>query len=411
MATYVKMPKLGMGIEKATLVEWKAKEGDWVEQGNVVLVIETEKIEWEVEAEASGFLHILIEEGQEAPMGAVVGVIAETKEELEALQKKSPEEILAAATPEKSLLAEVASVEPVAPLASKTREEEHIRISPVARKLAEEHMIDVMTIVGTGPGGRIVREDIEREIEAKKKAEVPPVVYQGKRVKFTIPLKGMRRTIAERMHHSLSISAQLTELGEIDMTEVVKLREVLLEQAEVIGAKITFTDVLVFAVAKALRDNPTINSSLIDNEIKVWEDINIGVAVALEEGLIVPVVKNADKKSLAEISQTTKTLVEKAREKKLMPDEVTGGTFTLTNLGALSGRWSFWTPIINPPESAILGTGTITERAVVRSGQIVIRPIMTYSLTYDHRIIDGAVAAKFMTSVIRLLENPGLLLV
>ena len=410
MGSYVRMPKLGMGIEKARLVEWKAKEGDWVERGSVVLVIETEKIEWEIEAEASGFLHILVKEGEEAAMDAVVGLIAETKEELASLQKETPEAMPAAAGAQDTSPPGITRVETAAPPVSRAEEGERIRISPLARKLAEEHMIDITKVKGTGPGGRIVREDIEREIEAKKKVEAAPATYQGRRVKFTIPLKGMRRTIAERMQQSLSISAQLTEFGEIDMTEVVKLRESLLSQAETIGAKITYTDILVFVLAKALKENPLINSSLIENEIKVWEDINIGVAVALEEGLIVPVVKNADKKTLVEISQSVKALVDKAREKKLMPEEVTGGTFTLTNLGALSGRWSFWTPIINQPESAILGTGTITDRAVVREGQIVIRPIMTYSLTYDHRVIDGAVAAKFMSSVIRLLENPSLLL-
>jgi pyruvate/2-oxoglutarate dehydrogenase complex dihydrolipoamide acyltransferase (E2) component len=168
--------------------------------------------------------------------------------------------------------------------------------------------------------------------------------------------------------------------------------------------------VLVFAIARVLRDHPMLNSSIIDNEIKVWQDINIGMATALDEGLIVPVVRNADQKSLVEISKEIKTLTEKARERKLKPEEITGGTFTLTNLGALGTGWTFETAIINQPESAILRVGGITERAVVREGQIVIRPIMTYSLTYDHRAIDGAVAAKFLSSLISALENPALLL-
>ncbi len=267
-------------------------------------------------------------------------------------------------------------------------------------------MIDIAAIVGTGPGGRIVREDIEKAMGAKKTAEVTPDVYQGRRVKSVIPLKGMREAIAEHMHRSLSISAQLTLMGEIDMTKMVKLRESLVSQAETLGTRITYTDLFVFAIAKLLKDNPLINSSLIDNEIKLWENVNIGVAVALEEGLIVPVVKDADKKSLVEISQTIKALGQKARERQLMPDEVEGGTFTITNLGALGGGYRFETPIINQPESAILRTGGITDRAVVRDGKIVIRPIMTYCLTYDHRVIDGAVAAKFIDSVVQLLENP-----
>ena len=402
MAVSVMIPKLGWGTEPLKLVEWKAKEGDRVEQGNVVLEVTTEKITSDVEAEASGYLHILVEEGNEASIGSVVGLIAQTKEELEVIQRERPKEIVTTAAESK----EASPVQAAASSAAKTAAGEHTRVSPVARKMAEEHRIDIANIVGTGPGGRIVREDIEKAIEAKKSGEVTPIVYQGKRVKSTIPLKGMREVIAERMHRSLSISAQLTVMGEIDMTEMVKLRETLAGKAEVIGTRITYTDIFVLAIAKLLKNNPIINSSLIDNEIKLWEDINIGVAVALEEGLIVPVVKNADKKSLVEISQTIKTLGKKAREGKLVPDEVTGGTFTITNLGALGGGYRFETPIINQPESAILGTGGITDRVVAREGQIVIRPIMTYYFTYDHRVINGAVAAKFMADLTRLLEEP-----
>ncbi len=402
MAISIAVPKIGWGTEPLKLVEWKAKEGNRIEQGDIVLVITTEKITSDVEAEASGFLHILVEEGNEAPIGSVVGLIAKTKEELEVIQRERPKEIITTVAASK----EASPVQAATPSVAKTKEGERIRVSPVARKMAEEHMIDIANIAGTGPGGRIVREDIEKAIEAKKSGEVTPVVYQGKRVKSTIPLKGMRKVIAEHMHRSLSISAQLTVMGEIDMTEVVKLRESLVGKAEVIGARITYTDIFVLAIAKLLKDNPIINSSLIDNEIKLWEDINIGVAVALEEGLIVPVVKNADKKSLVEISQTIKTLGKKAREGKLAPDDVTGGTFTITNLGALGGGYRFETVIINQPESAILGTGGITDRVVVRDGQIVIRPIMTYYFTYDHRVINGAVAAKFMADMTQLLEKP-----
>jgi len=415
MAAYIAIPKLGMSTSDTTLVEWKAKEGDWVEQGSVVLEIETEKIKWDIEAAASGFLHILVAEGDKAAIGRVVGLIAETKEELEALQKEPPKEIFTTVREvEEAPSAAATQAEAAAPSVAKPTEGEHIRISPVARKMAEEHMIDITRVVGTGPGGRIVREDIEKAIAAKEVAppEKAPEVETlgGKRVKSTIPLKGMRRAIAEHLHRSLAESAQLTAMGEIDMTELIKLRKDFLAREDVIGTRITYTDMFVFAAAKVLKEKPLVNSSLIGNEIKVWEDINIGVAVALEEGLIVPVVKNADKKSIAEISRTVKKLVEKAREGKLVPDEVTGGTFTITNLGAAGAGWRFETAIINQPETAILGTGGITDRAVVKDGQIVIRPIMTYSFTYDHRVIDGALAVQFMARMIELLETPGLLL-
>jgi len=409
LATKIIVPKLGMSTEPITLVEWQAKEGDWVEQGSVVLIVETEKIRHDIEAEASGYLHVLVEAGIEAPIGSAAGILAETKEELEALQKEMPKEIPPAAAPK--VAPEVEAEVPAAKAA-----EERIRISPVARKMAEEHMIDLSKVVGSGPGGRIVKEDIEREIEAKKRvaaapAEAAPEVYQGRRVKSTMPLTGTRKAIAEHMHRSLSISAQLTAMGEIEATELMKLRQTLVSQEEALGTRITYTDLLVLAAAKVLKDYPMVNGSIIDNEIKIWEDINVAVAVALEDGLIVPVIRNADKKSLVEISQAVKTLAGKARERTLTPDEVMGGTFTISNLGARVGGWRFETLIINQPESAILGTGGITDRAVVRDGQIVIRPIMTYSLTYDHRLVDGATAAQFMASLIRVLENPGLLVV
>jgi pyruvate dehydrogenase E2 component (dihydrolipoamide acetyltransferase)/2-oxoglutarate dehydrogenase E2 component (dihydrolipoamide succinyltransferase) len=409
MAVQILMPKLGMSTAPLTLVEWKAKEGEPVEQGNIVLVVETEKIRHDIEAEISGFLHILVDEGQEVAIGTVVGVVAKTKEELAALQKEKPKGATKAAEVKEAPPAEAAQAE--APPAAEAKAKERLLISPVARKLAEEHVIDITTITGTGPGGRIVREDIEKEIEAKKKAkvtpEITPEVYQGRRVKSVIPLKGMRKVIAEHMHRSLSISAQLTVMGEIDMTEMVKLRQSLVAKEKALGTRITYTDLFVFVAARLLKELPIVNASLIDNEIKIWENINIGVATALEEGLIVPVIKDADKKSLVEISKTVRSLVQKAREGKVMPDEVTGGTFTITNLGALGGGYRFETVIINQPEAAILGTGGITDRAVVRDGEIVIRPIMTYYFTYDHRVFTGAVAAQFMASATQLMETPG----
>lgn len=412
MAEYIAIPKLGMSMTEATLVEWKVKEGDRVEKGDIVLVIETEKTKWEVEASATGFVHIMVTEDVKAPVGRVVGLIATNKEELTTLQKEPPREMFTTA-PEPSKAPAAAQATP-APAAAKAVEGKPIRISPVARKMAEEHMIDITAVIGTGPDGRIVREDIEKAIEAKKEQPaapaVPAGVYEGKKIKATIPLRGMRRAIAEHMQRSLSVGAQLTSMGEIDMTEVVRLRNSLVEQEQRIGTRITYTDIFILAVARGLKEHPIINSSLIDNEIKIWEEINIGVAVAVEEGLIVPVVKNADRKSLVEISKETRALAEKARAGKLMPDDVAGGTFTITNLGAFGGGYGFGTPIINQPQAAILGTGAITERPVVRQGQIVIQPIMAYSFTFDHRVLDGAPAGRFMAALTQLLENPGTLL-
>ena len=424
MAAEIKIPRVGMAVADATIIEWQFKEGDQVGENQVVVVIETEKVRTEVESPAAGFLHIIANEGDTAPAGQVIGLLAETKEELAKVQKETPAgkpaEAAKAAEPAaaEAPKAEVAPPKEAAPAGG---EGERVRISPVARKLAEEHAIDIAQVKGTGPGGRIVREDIEKAIADKGAAPVPapaaappaaaPVEVSGERkVKQTIPLTGMRGTIAERMHQSLSISAQLTTMGEVDMSEIVRLRNNLVAQESTLGTRITYTDILVFAIARLLQNNPKINASIIGKEIKIWEDINIGVATALEDGLIVPVVKHANQKPLAEVSKEIKALVEKARENKLSGDDISGGTFTLTNLGALGSGWTFETAIINQPESAILRVGAITDRAVVRDGQIVARPIMTYSLTYDHRVVDGAVAAKFISSLISALENPTLLL-
>jgi pyruvate dehydrogenase E2 component (dihydrolipoamide acetyltransferase) len=414
MTVEISIPKIGVNVTEVRLVEWKAKECQWVEEGSVVLVIETEKTEWSIEAAASGFLHILVKEGGKAQIEEVVGLLAETKDELEELQKESPQEISPLeAENKKSPLSESISVKTETAVEDKTKKAGSVRISPIARKMAREYMIDITQIKGTGPGGRIVREDIEKAIEEQKNkkvpsVEAPPEQYQGRRIKDTIPLKGMRQSIAEHMYRSLSTSAQMTVMGELDMAEIVRVRDRFIKQEETLGVRISYIDLLVFILAKALKDHSTINCSLIDNEVKVWDDINIGVAIALgEEGLIVPVVKHADQKSLIEISREIKELTKKAQEKKLMPDEVTGGTFTLSTVGR-QGESRFQTPILNEPEAAILGAGPIEERAVVKDGQIVSRPIMPYSLTFDHRIINGFGAEQFMGKIREFVESPQL---
>ncbi len=419
MATNVPVPRIGMAVADATIIEWKVKEGDKVDKGQVIAVVETEKVRSDVESPDAGFIHIIGQEGATAAVGAIIAQLAASKDELVQLQKQpagapAAKPVQAAAPSAPAPVATTAASAPV------HASDEKIKITPVARKMAEENAIDITRVAGTGPGGRITREDIEKAVAEKSatpKVAAPapaaapaPVGLAGRRVKSTMPLRGMRKSIADHMVKSLAVAAQLTRLGEIDMAEVVKLRKSLVDQEAVIGTRITYTDIFVMAVAKALKMYSQVNASIIDNEIKFWEDINVGVAVALDDGLIVPVVKNADKKTLAEISKEVKSLVEKARASKLTADEITGGTFTVSNVGAVGAGYSYETPIINQPESAILLTGAITDRVVARDSQICIRPVLTYSFTYDHRLVDGAVAARFMADLIRLLENPSLLL-
>jgi pyruvate dehydrogenase E2 component (dihydrolipoamide acetyltransferase) len=258
------------------------------------------------------------------------------------------------------------------------------------------------------------------ETEEKERAASPAVqagageTLDGKRIKKTFPLEGMRAAIAEHMVRSLRTSAQLTTTAEIDMTEAVRIRNSYLEREEELGIRISFTGLVVFVLARALRDVPMVNASLIDGRMILWEDINIGVAVAVklnafESGLLVPVVRNADEKPLVELSKEIKGLTQRARALQLQPDDLGGGTFTVTNVGTFGVGWSISTPIINQPEAAILGTGVIEERAVVRKGEIVARPMMSCFLTFDHRILDGAPVGAFLDRFKRLMENPALM--
>ena len=431
MAHNVAIPKLGLTMVEATINEWKAQEGEWVEKEQPILVIEMEKTVHDIEAIASGILHIITPAGETVPVGYVVGVLAESKEEYATVCREGVPAVAAAPEVEVEASAEVAPEAEAQRVVAPQQGTERLRITPVARKLAEEHGIDVSKISGTGPGGRITRQDILQAVEEREKAAAPapsPTIAASadkaemaglKHAKQVIPLRGMRRAIAENMLRSLQVSAQMTSSGEIDMTEMIKLRQSLVAQQEAIGARITYTDIFVMVVAKALKQNPIINSSIIGDEIRIWDDINIGVAVAMESedmpGLIVPVVRNADKKSLLEIHNTLSDLTKRARESKLLPDEIAGSTFTITNMGAGAGGAigegsGFGTPIINQPEVAILGLGGIAEKPVVRGGEIVIRPMMSYSFTTDHRVIDGVPAGRFIAAVKQLIENPYLLL-
>lgn len=408
MIVQVVIPRVGVNVTEFRLVEWKAKEGDRVEKGSTVLQIETEKTQWEVEAEISGFLHILLEAGKKAAVGEVVGAIAESREELQKLQIESGGVLESVAPAEEEGGSGESSERASEGRIGRGRK--GVLITPVARKMAEGHMLDISRIKGTGPGGRIGRRDVEAAIQEKDNKVRPASAYHGRRIRSVEPLKGIRQAIAEHMVRSLSGSAQMTVMGEMDMMEIVQLREALLKAEGETGVRISYVDLMVFIISRALKLHPSINCSLMENEIKLWEDINVGVAFAMgEEGLIVPVVKNADQKSLAEISKQVKELGRKAQERKLLPDEVTGGTFTLSTVGRQSES-RFQTPILNQPEAAILGVGAIEDRPVVRDGQIVIRPIMPYSLTYDHRVINGFGGEQFLRTIRRFVENPSLLM-
>lgn len=408
MLQEVKVLKRGMTNTPILVAGWVAKNGESVKQGSEIVTLEAEKITYTIEAEISGYLHIIVKEGQEVPIGTVIGIIAETMEEFKKVNDdayKTKDELTAKEDNNKGT--EITKIDTAVP--SSSAKVGRIRISPVARRIALEHGIAIESVSGTGPCGTIIREDIDKIIHDKK--QNIPDLYYGRKIKEARPLNKMRKQIAEHMVRSLSIAAQVTLMGEIDLTEMKEIRQNLIAQEGILGNRVTYTDLFVYLIAKQIRNHPIINSSIIGEEIKIWESINIGVATSLENGLIVLVIKDADKKSLIELSRELKDLVKRAREKKLQPDDVTGGTFTISNLGAFGGTgYRFETVIINQPESAILGTGGISDRVVVRDSKIVIRPILTYYFTYDHRVIDGLNGAKFMRDVQKAFEQPGLFL-
>jgi len=395
LATEVLMPKLGLTMTEGTVVNWLKNEGDQVEKGEELVEILTEKITNVVEAPASGILKkILVGPGETAKVSEPIGIIAAPGEEVEIEAPAAPAESAAPA----------AEAAPEAAQPAK-----RVKASPAAKKLAQEHGIALEDIVGTGPGGRITREDVLKAVERKAAAKpeptpAAPVVEEAAGEEKRVPLAGMRKVIAQRMAESARTAPHVTIDMEVDMSQATAFRKAL---NEVAPEKVSFTDIIVKVVAKALEEFPVINASLQGEEIVYHDYVNVGVAVALEDGLIVPVIRNANKLGIGAISKQVKELAEKAREGKLSPDEYKGGTFTVSNLG-MFGVDSF-TPIINPPESAILGVNRIQKKPVVVEDEIVIRPMMNLSLSFDHRLIDGALAAQFLQRVKALLENPNLL--
>ncbi|HEX7628842.1 MAG TPA: dihydrolipoamide acetyltransferase family protein, partial [Candidatus Methylomirabilis sp.] len=282
---------------------------------------------------------------------------------------------------------------------------ERVRISPVAKKLAQEHGIDVAALIGTGPEGRIVREDVERAIATASREPRAVSPEKAGVTPESIPLTGIRKVIFDRMGQSWREAARVTLFADADMTEMVRLRGAKgTEWERRFGIKVSYSDLIHMAVARALREEPRINCRLDGQAVRVRKEVNLSVAVDLGEGLVVVVIKDADRKSLGDLAKAARDLAERARAGKLSPDDMAVGTFTVTNLGGL-GVEAF-TPIINLPQAGILGIGKIMEKPVVLGGGIHIRFILTLSLVFDHRLLDGAPAAKFLAKVKALLEQP-----
>jgi pyruvate dehydrogenase E2 component (dihydrolipoamide acetyltransferase) len=402
MAAEVKLPRLGQGMEVGTVVKWLKAEGDKVEKGEPLYELDTDKVTQEVEAEAAGvLLKIAVPEG-EVPVGTTIAFIGEQGEPVPDVSGNGK-----VAAPEEPKAEEPAPAEPApeperaAPVTR--REGERIKASPLARRIAGERGIELASIAGTGPDGRIIAEDVDRAAAGGPSRAVPRAFPAGETE--SIPLTSIRRTIARR----------LTEAWQVPVFQLQVSADMERATAVVAGArelhpevKVSVTDLLTKICASALVRHPEVNVSFTEDALLRHPSANVGIAVAAPQGLVVPVVKGAERLSLAEIAAVRADLVDRARNQKLTAEDMDGGTFTISNLG-MFGVESF-TAVLNPPQAAILAVGATEDRPVARDGELVVRPTMTMTLTVDHRAVDGAPAADFLRTVKTMLELPGLAL-
>lgn len=424
MAEIIRMPRLSDTMEEGNIIAWHKKEGDKVKPGDLLAEIETDKATMDFESLWEGYLlHIAVKEGP-VPVEGIIAVIGDKDEDwkslLEAESSSKPAEEPSKAEPAQAQATAATpttestpSTSTPAAAAPQQSESGRIKASPLARSIAREAGIDLAAIQGTGDNGRIIKRDVEAFLEARKQEPtpgaapaVPTFAVPGVEAFEDKPVSQMRKTIARRLSESKFSAPHFYLTMEIDMDKVVEMRPRLNELSPV---KISFNDIVIKAAAVALRQHPAINASWLGDKIRYHKHIHIGVAVAVEDGLLVPVIRHADMKSLSQINQEVKALADKARARKLQPDEMSGNTFTISNLG-MFGIEEF-TGIINPPDACILAVGAIIEKPVVKNGEIVIGNRMKVTMSCDHRVVDGATGAQFLQTLKGILEEPMRLLV
>jgi pyruvate dehydrogenase E2 component (dihydrolipoamide acetyltransferase) len=403
VATDLTLPRLGQGMESGTIVRWLKQEGDQVEKGEPLYELDTEKVTQEVEADASGvLLKILAGEGEEIEVGKRIAVIGEEGEEV-ATDVDEDEQEEGSPAPareeerERGREAETKEPEPEAKETEPARTDGRVKASPLARRIARERGIDLRSLTGTGPEGRVVAEDVERAATTPAHATAGAAPLEAEVQK----LSSVRRTIARRLTEAWQAPVFQISMS-ADMTRSLALREHLRDE------KVTVTDVLTKLAAIALLRHREVNVHFADDEIRIFPSAHIGLAVATERGLLVPVLRECERKSLVQLAAERAELVARAREGKLSQEDLEGGTFTISNLG-MFGVESF-IAVLNPPQAAILAVGAIEERPVAQGGDLVVRPLMSLTLTCDHRAVDGATAAEFLRELKTLLEEPGLAL-
>jgi pyruvate dehydrogenase E2 component (dihydrolipoamide acetyltransferase) len=389
----------------AKILKWLKSVGDTVEAGEILLEIETDKVNYGIESPAGGVVKaILVKVGDEVPVGGLIAILGRADEEMDPrLYQKAKEK---APVQEKVQMPEKKEV--ISTVAPPTRGPGVA--SPLAKKMAKEKGIDLSSVTGSGPAGRISVADVEKYLSETKTAKIEaPPVFGPLEIAEVIPMTTMRRTIARRLSQSCRDAPHFNLGTEVDMTEVKRLLDLRSEEMEATsGVQLSINDIFIKAVAITLRDHPRLNSRLNGDQVEILKNINVGLAVALDDGLIVPAVERADQKRVWQIAKERKDLVERARQGRLLLEEIERGTFTISNMGMFD--IIFFNSILNPPQSGILSIGKILDKPVVRDDCVVIRPIAEMTLAVDHRTVDGAVGAKFLQNLKHALENPVLLL-
>jgi pyruvate dehydrogenase E2 component (dihydrolipoamide acetyltransferase) len=404
MAEAVLLPKIGMTMEEGTLCRWLLAEGATVSRGQPIFEMETEKVQMEVEAEHDGVLCPLVAEGTTLKPGDVVGcLLAQGEDVPRELRDRVAAQTADIAAGSKSAAPPAEATPQPAPAGGPPR------VTPIARRLAAEHAIDLTRLAGSGPDGRIVESDVRRAIAGAAAVEPPAAAAPAAApAADALAYSGRRRLIGERMLQSLQTMAQLTFVSEVVADDALKMLHGLNRAWRRDGVVVTLTALLVRACALALREHPVFNARLEGDRIVIPAEVNVGIAVDHEAGLIVPVVKGPDRASLKEVAGAVRTLTERARANALTFDEVSDATFTITSLE--STRVDAFTPVINPPQAAILGIGRVREVAAFEGAAVVRRQVITLSLTFDHRVSDGAPAARFLDAIAEFVERPYLLM-
>ena len=404
MATLIKMPKLSDTMEEGVILKWLRKEGEKIKQGDILVEIQSDKADMELEAYDTGVVRkIFVPEGGKAPIGGLIAVIGGPDEDISAVLSGTPSvPALKGATLSKDAAPTIASATQTTATAQPSDGKR--KASPLARRLANEYKIDLSGVSGTGPQGRVIKRDLEGILSGKPSAA--PAVSRPNipGTSNDVELSLIRKTIAKRMTESKATAPHFYVTFEIDMDPAMTFRD---QFNNVKESKLSYTDIVIKATSEALIKHPQVNATYLGEKMRQYHSIHIGVAVAMEEGLVTPIVRYCEKKSLDQINAELRDLVERARTRKLKSDEYLGATFTISNLG-MFGVDEF-AAIVNPPEGAILTVGAIVEKPVVKNGQIVIGHTMKVTLSADHRIMDGAVAARFMQDLKKILENPAAL--